>query len=124
MSESVFALPVSVEQIAAAIRQMTVRDRERLLKLVPDLRKTPTREPSERTLEQAQASVGKLRSEVQEALNHQVLAADAPFLGELTLAQYHVLSDEEKARLWNKWADQDIMQIEAREVGQDALPVG
>lgn len=124
MPESVFALPVSVEQIAAAIKQMSSRDRKRLLSLVPDLRTNPTRGPSVRTLEAARASVGKLKSEVQEAMNHQVLPADAPFFGELTLAQYHALSDRDKAEIWDKSTELDIMQMEEKEVGQDALPVG
>ncbi len=108
MHESVFALPVCVEQIAAAIRQMTVRDRERLLGLVPDLREKPIRESSVSTLEHSQTSVGKLRSEVQDALNHQVLAPDAPFLGELTLAQYHALSHDGKAELWGKKGEKGV----------------
>ncbi len=36
MPESVFALPVSVEQIAAAIRQMSLRDWKSLLELNPE----------------------------------------------------------------------------------------
>ncbi len=46
------------------------------------------------------------------------------FLGELTLAQYHALSDKDKAEIRDKWVVQDIMQMEEKEVGQDALPFG
>ncbi|MFQ6041711.1 MAG: hypothetical protein ACE5PV_12710 [Candidatus Poribacteria bacterium] len=38
MAESVFALPVNLEQIAALIKRMSPDDRQRLLKLVPELR--------------------------------------------------------------------------------------
>ena len=38
MAESVFALPVSVEQVAAVIKQMSQADQRHLLELVPNLR--------------------------------------------------------------------------------------
>jgi len=37
MAELVFALPVSVEQIAVVIKQMDLNNQQRLLKLVPAL---------------------------------------------------------------------------------------
>ena len=45
MSQAVFALPVSVEQLATAIRQMSAADRQRLLILVPELRQEATQLP-------------------------------------------------------------------------------
>jgi len=119
---TVVALPVSVEQIASAIRQMDQDDRERLFDLVPDLRQVAVR-PSSRTVGQAQASVARLRAEVLAAME-KPLSPDEPFLGNLTLDQYHALPDEEKARLWDKWADLDLMDLEEREVAPDALPAG
>ena len=38
MAELVFALPVSVEQIAVVIKQLDLADQKRLLELVPTLR--------------------------------------------------------------------------------------
>jgi hypothetical protein len=52
------------------------------------------------------------------------LAPDEPFLGNLTLDQYHALPDEEKAQLWDKWGDLDLMDLEEQEVAPDALPAG
>ena len=45
MSQSVFALPISIEQLATVIRHMTPVDRQRLLDLVPELRQEATRFP-------------------------------------------------------------------------------
>ena len=122
MSETVVALPVSVEQIASAIRQMDQEDRERLFDLVPDLRQV-AHQPSARPHGQAQASAARLQAEVLAALG-EPLAPDEPFLGNLTLDQYHALPDEEKAHLWDKWADLDLMDLEEQEVAPDALPAG
>ena len=122
MSETVVALPVSVEQIASAIRQMDQDDRERLFDLVPDLREVAI-QPAARTIDQAQDSVARLRAEVLTTVR-EPLAPDEPFLGELTLDQYHALPDEEKAHLWDKWADLDLMNVEEQEVAPGALPAG
>lgn len=122
MSETVVALPVSVEQIASAIRQMDQDDRERLFDLVPDLRQVAT-QPSSRTISQAQASVARLRAEML-ATPEEPIAPDEPFLGNLTLDQYHALPDKEKAHLWDEWADLDLMDLEEQEVAPNALPAG
>lgn len=121
MSDLVFALPVSVEQIATVIKQMGPIDQQRLLELVPDLRRLAT-QPSARTIDQAQTTVDQLRTEVLAILNHQLLSPDEPFLGNLTLGQYHALPDEEKAKLWDEWAEVDVMDLEEREVSPHALP--
>jgi hypothetical protein len=122
VSGSVFALPVSVEQIATAIRQMDVRDRERLLDLVPELCPAASKQAG-RTVRQARASVARLREEVVAAVATP-LAPDEPFLGDLTLAQYHALSEDEKERLWDEWAGLDLIDLEEQEVRGDALPAG
>ena len=123
MSEMVFALPVSVEQIALVIRHMDRGDRERLFTLVPDLREIAARLPA-RTVEQAQSSAARLQAEVLVAVQNQPLSPDEPFLGGLTLGQYHTLPDEDKARLWDEWTDVDLMDLEEQEVAPDALPAG
>ena len=107
MSDLVFALPVSVEQIAAVIKQMDQADQERLLDLAPSLRQIAARSPV-RTAEQTQANLERLQTEVLAALNNQPLSPDEPFLGKLTLGQYHALPDEKKAALWDEWTDRDI----------------
>ncbi len=120
MSETLLALPVSVEQIAAVIRQMTPDDRQRLISLVPDLRQT-AHHPS-RTPDQARTGVELLQKKVMAALNNQPLSPDEPFLGNLTLSQYNALPDYEKSKLWDKWeAETDLTKFEEKEVGSGAL---
>jgi hypothetical protein len=69
-------------------------------------------------------AVARLRAKVLAALNNQRLSPDEPFLGGLTLGQYHALSEEEKNKLWDEWAGIDLMELEEREVGPDVLIAG
>ena len=64
MTTSMPTLPVSVEQLAIAIHQMSSADRKRLLDLVPELRETATNLP--RTLKEASAAVEYARAAVQQ----------------------------------------------------------
>jgi len=121
MSQAVFALPVSVEQLAAAIRQMSPADRQRLLTLVPELRQEATQAPP-RTRDEAGAAVARIQAEVRQALGGQLLSPDEPFVGDLTLGQYLDLPDEERARLWHAWTDVDMHELEERDVRRDAAP--
>jgi hypothetical protein len=123
MTTSVFALPVSIEQIAATIRQMNRQEQQRLLDLAPELRALASR-PTARTKQQIQESVRRLQTEVLVFVNQRPLTPDLPFLGNLTLAQYHALSDAEKTRLWDEWAVSDLLTLNEQEVAPDALPVG
>jgi hypothetical protein len=123
MAKSVFALPVSLEQLAAAIRQMSPTDRQRLLDLVPELREGVTPLPP-RSPDEARASVEQIRQEVAQALAGQLLSPDEPFVDDLTLGQYLDLPDEERARLWNAWADIDLNGLEERDARSDTLPAG
>jgi hypothetical protein len=79
MAESVFALPVNVEQIAPTIKQMSQADQERLPGLVPDLRQLASY-PTTRSRKQAQASVTQSRSKVLSAVDNQLLSPDEPSL--------------------------------------------
>jgi hypothetical protein len=117
----VFALPISIEQLATVIRHMTPADRQRLLDLVPELRQEAT-QVSPRTLDEARAAIERVREKVTQALAGQLLAPDELFVGELTLGQYLNLPDEARARLWEAWADGDIYQLEERNVRPDAVP--
>lgn len=110
MTTSVLSLPVSIEQIAAAIKQMERSEQQRLLTLVPELRELASLSPS-RAVEQMQESVRQLRAELL-ARQEQLIAPDAPFLGDITCAQYHTLPDAEKARLWDEWSDCDLLELD------------
>jgi hypothetical protein len=120
MTESVLALPVSVEQIAAAIKHMSPANQRRLLDLVPELRQISS--PTPRTIYEARASTGMVREQIQQALAGQTLSSDDPFLGGLTLGQYLDLPDEERARLWESLTDTTWAEAEERDVEPDALP--
>ena len=120
MSRSVPMLPVSIEQLAAAIRQMSLADQQRLLELVPELRQAATQWPSRTSDEMA--SVERLRTEVVQALAGQRLSSNEPFMGDLTLGQYLALPKEERVRLWDAWADVDLDKIEEKDVRPDAVP--
>src|SRR5262245_2902425 len=121
MTTSVFALPISIEQLATVIRHMTPVDRQRLLDLVPELRQEATRVPP-RTPDEAQAAIERVREKVTQALAGQPLAPDEPFVGDLTLGQYLNLPDEERACLWETWANGDLYQLEERDVRPNAVP--
>ena len=121
MSTSVFALPISIEQLATVIRRMTPADRQRLLNLVPKLRQEAIQVPP-RTPDEAQAAIERVREKVTQALAGQLLAPDEPFVGDLTLGQYLNLPDEARARLWEAWTDGNLHQLEERDVRPDAVP--
>lgn len=78
MATSVLALPVSVEQIAAAINQMSEVEQRRLLTLTPRLQQVVVKS-SLRTQEQMAASVSLLQAELFALLGDQILSADTPF---------------------------------------------
>lgn len=121
MSRMITALPVTVEQIAVAVKRMSRGDQQHLLDLVPDLRQLAGQPPL-RTLREATANVYALRAEVQAALDGQPLSPAEPFFQGLTLGQYEALTDEQKADLWDDLTEIDLMDLEEVEVGSDALP--
>jgi len=104
MSQSTLTLPVSVEQIAVAIKQMNREEQRRLLKLVPDLSQAAS-EPPVRTIEEAQANVEQLRKRLMVAIGNRPIDTSKPFLGGLTFIQYDALPDQEKADLWEQWSE-------------------
>lgn len=114
MVESVFALPVSLEQIAALIKRMSKEDRQQLLKLVPELRSEAMQQ--RRTLDDSHKTVKQLQREVEQTLGGQFLSPDEPFLGNLTLQQYLNLPESERAKLWNKWAEINLEELKELEV--------
>lgn len=121
MSRGVWPMPVSVEQIAFVVRRMSLEERRRLVELAPELREALKQV---RTLAQARESAQALREEMLEGLEGQLLWADEAFLGELTLGKYLDLPDEERARLWEVWAEEDWDATEKVDVCLDAVPAG
>ncbi len=122
MSTSMLILPVSIEQLAIAIRQMSLADRQRLFELAPELREAAAHLP--RTLNEARASVEYTRVAVLSALSEQRLPPETPFLNNLTLEQYLSLPDDERARLWDKWANINLADLEEKDVRSDAVSAG
>jgi hypothetical protein len=113
-------MPVSVEQIAAAIQQMSVQERQRLLFLVPELRASAMQSLAP-SVEQNPAWLEQLQTEVLAALGGQPLSPDEPFFGGLTVGEYLALTDKEQAALWDQWAGIDLMELEEQEVNSDAV---
>ncbi len=93
-------------------------DSKKREELRPDLRKLA----SQRTLQHARESVNVLRQRVLSTLNGQQLSLEEPFLGNLTLEDYHALSEQEKSRLWNGWTDTDLVESDEHEVNPNAVP--
>jgi len=113
-------LPVTVEQIAVAVRQMTRADQQHLLDLAPDLRRLARQAPV-RTVAEASDNVTAFRGKVLATLGGQWLSPDEPLVAGLTLGQYNALSDDEKANLWDRLAQVNLMELDEIEVGPDAL---
>lgn len=120
MAELVFALPVSVEQIAVVIKQMDLDDQKRLIELVPTLQQVAS-QIRVRTVEQTRNNISRLQTEVLAALDNQPLSGDEPFLGNLTLKQYHALPEQKKVKLWDEWGVDNLMELEEQEAAIDAL---
>jgi hypothetical protein len=122
MTQTVYSLPVSVEQIAAVIKQMSTAERQRLFELVPEI-PLQLLGGKPRAQEAVETSIQALRSDVKQILaGTQPLSADTPFLGSLTLGQYLDLPDTERAKLWDAQGQSEWDEADEREVGPDALP--
>jgi len=74
-----------------------------------------------RTETQAEETRSRLKQEILADLGGELLPPDAMFLGNMTLGEYLALSNEEKDTLWEAWAGVDLMELDEREVGPDAL---
>lgn len=123
MSRAVWPMPVSVEQIAVVVQRMSPEERRRLVELAPELRQATTQAPS-RTPGEIHAAVERVRVEVMQALSGQLLSPAELFLGNLTLGQYMDLPDEDRARLWDEWAEIDLEELEELDVRPDAVLAG
>ena len=127
MAQALLTLLVSVEQIAAAVQQMSEAEQRQLLMLAPNLVKI-AQELSIQLPVQTQEPVqeldplAELRAQVLAALDNRPLSPDEPFLGGLTIAQYDALTEQEKNELWDHLAGIDLMDMEEIEVNVDAVP--
>lgn len=120
MSSAIIALPVTVEQIAQAIRQMNVAERMRLLELVPELQEKAR---TERDEEEAHISLTELQTEVNQLFAGKKLDIGEPFIGDLSLHDYLSLPDQERQVIWEKLADDNawLNTIKEKNVRPDAL---
>lgn len=119
MQANIFALPVSLEQIAVLIKRMPPQDRQQLLAMVPELATDAIRQ--KKLLDEANETVAQLKQELLAELGGQPLSPDEPFLGGFTLEQYLRLSEEERSKLWDEWSEVALEDIEEVEVPPNAL---
>ena len=110
MAQEVFSLPVSVEQIAAVIKQMSPAERQRLFELVPEIHHQLVGGKL-RSTEAMDATVERLRAEMKGRLGAAMIFDDMPFLGGLTLRQYSDLAENERARLWEADLDEHFLEV-------------
>ena len=121
MSNAIVSMPVSIEQIAAVLRNIGREERRRLLDLVPEFREELREQPG-RTVSQAQKSAEVMRQMLITGLGDEFLSNEAPFLGDLTLREYQALPDEARALLWDRWAEPPALPWTEIDVRSDALP--
>jgi hypothetical protein len=117
MSSAIVPMPVTIEQVAAVIRNMTRKDRQRLLELVPELQEIAYAPAAV----QGDASIEQLREEIAVALGTQPLAADDLFVEGLTVGEYLDLSDSERADIWNRWLPNETESWKEVDVHANAL---
>jgi hypothetical protein len=119
MSKTMVAMPVTVEQIATAIKRMDQAERNRLFQLVAE----PDESVINPTHAEAQAAVERIRADLLEALGGEPLSPDEPFMGNLTLGQYFDLPDEERQALWDEWAGEQDWDDQVEEVDVPTTPL-
>jgi len=122
MTSAIVPMPVTIEQVAAVVRNMSRAERQRLLELVPDLLEKPSPPRTRRSLPKANPFVEELRQELQTALGGQPLAPDAPFLDNMTVGDYLDLADSVRAELWELWTTQETSAWREVDVYADAIP--
>lgn len=121
MQSAMVPMPVTIEQVAVVVRNMSRKDRQRLLELVPELRET-LNTPLPVQVTKDSAPVEQLRQEILAALDGQLLAPNEPLLDNLTVGEYLDLPDAERAHLWDRWTEDADLSWEEVDVRADALP--
>lgn len=119
MERTMVAMPVTVEQVAAAIKQMDRAEREKLLALAAEPERPATVE-----LRLTPADIEAIQAEIIEAFGNEPLSPHEPFLGGLTLGEYFDLPDEERQQLWDEWSGGSgwLDNIEEVDVPPTAIP--
>lgn len=112
--------PMTLEQVANAVKELTLSQQRQLLDLVPNLRWV-AQKPAVRTVEEARAEVELLKEEIMAELNYQPISGNEQFLGAFTLNEYLALPDSEQARIWDEAAEIDWDDLEEVEVSPHAL---
>jgi hypothetical protein len=119
-SSTSYAIPV--RQIARLVQSLNRREKARLLQLVPELQ---TIQPEEAGISAEQESlIVYFEGKYPELSEPELLQADALFCGDLTVAEFFALPEEEQARVWGEAyaeAEREIGTAE-RAVRPDALP--
>lgn len=126
MAETVTQERLSVEQVANIIRQMSPQEKEKLLRLVPDLQKVEPREekPTPARWDEAELREYFLKRMEELGGESRPMQDDDPFLGGLTVREYLELSDEEDKAMWDRLyaeAEKEIGEYEEFEVKPDAV---
>ncbi len=119
MQANIFTLPVSLEQLAAVIKRMSPENRKQLLAMVPELVSDVIQQ--KQMLYDTMQTVDQLKQELLEELDGQLLSLDEPFIEGFTLGQYLELSDAEREKLWDRWGEVALDEIEEVEVHPNAL---
>lgn len=119
MQANIFTLPVSLEQVAALIKRMSPENRKQLLAMVPELVSDVIQQ--KQLLHDTIQTVDQLKQELLEELDGQLLSLDEPFIEGFTLGQYLELSDAEREKLWDRWGEVALDEIEEVEVHPNAL---
>jgi hypothetical protein len=101
---TLYPMPVTIEQVAAVIRSMSGAERLRLLELVPDFMERSRRPSTTLSVQSDANTVEQLQQQLLDALRMQPLTPDAPMLGAITVEEYLALSDDARAELWEVWA--------------------
>lgn len=120
MQANICTLPVSLEQVAAVIKQMRPQDRQQLLAMVPELATDAIKR--KKLLDDAAQVVDQLKQELLAELDGRTLSSDESFLDGFTLGQYLELSEAEREKIWDEWSEDALEDLEEVEVQPNALP--
>jgi hypothetical protein len=119
-SPTSYAIPV--RQLARLVQSLNRREKARLLQLVPELQ---TIQPEEAGISAEQESlIVYFESKYPELNELEPLQGDELFCGDLTVAEFFALPEEQQARVWEEVyteAESEIDTVE-RMVRPDALP--
>lgn len=102
MADMTIPVPLTLEQIAFAIRQMGKRERSKLLELFIEQDAEVAISP--RQQQKIEHSLSVLKQEVDQALNGQTIKDESILFDGLTLKRYLELTDGEQQQLLDQWS--------------------